>query len=309
MKKTEPLISFVLIAYNQEKFIKDAVIGAFSQVYGNLEIVLSDDSSSDNTYKIIEALVKNYQGNHKIILNKNSKNLGIGAHFQKAVSISSDKWIIAAGGDDISYPERTSVYVNLIREFGEVACISARFDNSYNAAIEEALVSKKSDKVKFISGKKLDWLKLTRRGKLPGIPGCSVMWNRKLFEIFPPIPQGVMAEDVILKCRAFISGLGIIFTSSKVVYYRSHDNNQSSGLKSYIHEKNVFYAKATAYKELIQFSKDNPNIYSKNQWNKVFCFFEEYLYRAVVLRRSKTLGRFLTSILLFLGLSNFKKIK
>ena len=77
----------------------------------------------------------------------------------------------------------------MIREFGEVACISARFDNSYNAAIEEALVSKKSDKVKFISGKKLDWLKLTRRGKLPGIPGCSVMWNRKLFEIFPPIPQ------------------------------------------------------------------------------------------------------------------------
>lgn len=307
--KDNILVSFVLIAYNQEDLIEEAVKAAFHQKYDNLEIILSDDASSDNTYLKMKELTDNYSGNHKIILNQNPKNLGIGAHFQKAVSISSGKWIVAAAGDDISYPERTSIYVNLIREFGEVACISARFDNSYNTAIEETVISKKSDKVKFISGKKLDWLKLTRRGKLPGIPGCSVMWNRKLFEIFPPIPQGVMAEDVILKCRAFISGLGIIFTSSKVVYYRSHDNNQSSGLKSYIHEKNVFYAKATAYKELIQFSKDNPNIYSKNQWNKVFCFFEEYLYRAVVLRRSKTLGRFLTSILLFLGLSNFKKIK
>lgn len=41
------LISFVLIAYNQERFIREAVEGAFSQTYSPLEIILSDDASSD----------------------------------------------------------------------------------------------------------------------------------------------------------------------------------------------------------------------------------------------------------------------
>ena len=49
-----PLVTFALFAYNQEEFIREAVEGAFAQTYEPLEIILSDDCSSDRTYEIIQ---------------------------------------------------------------------------------------------------------------------------------------------------------------------------------------------------------------------------------------------------------------
>ena len=69
-----PLITFALFAYNQERFIREAVAGAFSQTYSPLEIILSDDCSSDRTFEIIQEMTAGYEGPHKVILNRNEKN-------------------------------------------------------------------------------------------------------------------------------------------------------------------------------------------------------------------------------------------
>jgi glycosyltransferase involved in cell wall biosynthesis len=68
-KDTPPLVSFIVVAYNQDKYIKEAVLGAFSQTYQPLEIILSDDGSSDLTFEIMQDMVEKYVGPHKIILN------------------------------------------------------------------------------------------------------------------------------------------------------------------------------------------------------------------------------------------------
>ncbi|MEO5658257.1 MAG: glycosyltransferase, partial [Polaromonas sp.] len=47
-----PLVTFVLFAYNQKKFIAEAVNGALSQTYSPLQIILSDDASTDGTYEV-----------------------------------------------------------------------------------------------------------------------------------------------------------------------------------------------------------------------------------------------------------------
>jgi len=52
MTNTKPLITFALFAYNQERFIREAVQGAFSQTYSPLEIIMSDDCSKDRTFDI-----------------------------------------------------------------------------------------------------------------------------------------------------------------------------------------------------------------------------------------------------------------
>ena len=43
MKENKPLISFILITYNQEDFVRDALDGAFNQTYSPLEIIITDD--------------------------------------------------------------------------------------------------------------------------------------------------------------------------------------------------------------------------------------------------------------------------
>ena len=49
-----PLVTFALFAYNQEKYIREAVEGAFSQTYQRMEIILSDDCSTDSTFDILK---------------------------------------------------------------------------------------------------------------------------------------------------------------------------------------------------------------------------------------------------------------
>ncbi len=107
--EAKPLITFALFAYNQEKYIREALNGVFAQTYTPLQIILSDDCSSDKTFEIMELEAKKYTSDNnanKVIVNRNPENLGIGGHINKVMSLAEGDLIVVAAGDDISLPER-----------------------------------------------------------------------------------------------------------------------------------------------------------------------------------------------------------
>ena len=101
-----PAFSVIVLAYNQQQYVRDAVRSALSQDYAPLEIVLSDDASRDATFDIMREEAAAYQGPHKIILNRNESNLGYAPHLNKVVAMTRGEWIVPAYGDDISLPHR-----------------------------------------------------------------------------------------------------------------------------------------------------------------------------------------------------------
>ena len=100
----KPLVSYCLFTYNQERYIKETVEAALAQIYSPLEIVISDDCSQDATFTIIEEVVRDYNGPHKVIINRNEKNMGIGEHVSLLASLSTGEFLVTVGGDDISNP-------------------------------------------------------------------------------------------------------------------------------------------------------------------------------------------------------------
>ena len=111
-----PLVSLVILTYNQENFISEAINGALSQTYENLEIIVSDDCSTDDTYEIAKRTIENYAGDKKIFLYKNEKNMGLVPHVNKIFSqYVNGEYIALAGGDDISLPERIEKTVTLFK--------------------------------------------------------------------------------------------------------------------------------------------------------------------------------------------------
>ena len=60
-----PLVTFALLAYNQERFVREAVRAAFEQTYRPLEIILSDDCSQDGTFEVLMNMAQSYTGPHK----------------------------------------------------------------------------------------------------------------------------------------------------------------------------------------------------------------------------------------------------
>src|SRR5574344_1400791 len=114
-----PVVSFCLFAYNQEKYISKAVHAALAQTYSPLEVVLSDDHSPDGTFEIMRRIAAEYRGPHRIILNRNERNLGLVAHINRVVAqCASGELLVLAAGDDWSKPERTATLVRRWEECG-----------------------------------------------------------------------------------------------------------------------------------------------------------------------------------------------
>lgn len=103
------LATFVLLAYNQQNYIRRAIEGAFSQNFKQLEIILSDDFSTDHTYDIMSKMAAEYDGPHRVVLNRNNCNLGLVGHFNKVLEMASSEIIVLAAGDDVSLPDRVSL--------------------------------------------------------------------------------------------------------------------------------------------------------------------------------------------------------
>src|SRR5436305_10570563 len=101
-----PLLTFVVASFNQEKYIEQAVRGALAQTYSPLEIIISDDCSRDRAFVIASEIISSYRGPHKVRLNRNPINLGIGGHVNRIMELCRGQLIIASAGDDVSLPNR-----------------------------------------------------------------------------------------------------------------------------------------------------------------------------------------------------------
>jgi glycosyltransferase involved in cell wall biosynthesis len=107
--KELPLVTFALFAYNQERYIREAVDGAFSQTYEPLEIILSDDCSTDQTCKIMQEMAAGYDGPHKMRVLWNEVNLGSAGYINSIVASANGHIVCSAAGDDISVQQRTEI--------------------------------------------------------------------------------------------------------------------------------------------------------------------------------------------------------
>lgn len=120
-----PLVTIQMSTYNQEKYVRESVRGVLAQTYEPLQIVISDDHSTDSTWEIIQEEVNAYRqkgGVHKdIVLNRNSENLGIIRHFQFLTTLCKGVLFVCNAGDDISLPNRVERIVNAWIDSGRKA--------------------------------------------------------------------------------------------------------------------------------------------------------------------------------------------
>ncbi len=207
-----PLASLLLIAYNQQATIGEAIAGALAQTYEPLEIVVSDDASSDGTWAQMQTAVAGYTGPHRVTLNRNPVNLGIGAHLSHLVQISSGELLFVAAGDDVSLPQRceTVVAAWLAQERRPDLIASALVDIDARGAEHATIVP--SDLSTYAS--LADWVR-----RPPFVVGAAQAWTRRVFERFGPLPPGVVAEDLVMVFRAIGSG-GAITLPQPLVRYR-----------------------------------------------------------------------------------------
>jgi len=222
------LVSFVVAAYNQEAFVREAIMGALSQAYSPLEVILSDDCSRDRTFEIIQELAATYKGPHVVRINRNETNLGIGAHFNRMMQLCNGKLVVLAAGDDISLPGRTETIVQAWNDSGRKA---TSLSSTYIAidAGGRPLPGTMGHWHSVGGGKSWVHQSGTTAGFLrrrsPHAAGCAHAISRELFTRFDPLPQNVTYEDTVLSFRTVLTGGLFTFINAPLVKYRRHGNN------------------------------------------------------------------------------------
>ena len=221
-----PLISFCLFAYNQERFIREAVEGAFAQTYSPLEIILSDDCSPDHTYEIMQEMAAAYRGPHKLILNRNSRNLGLGGHVNRVMELSAGPLVVGAAGDDVSHPERAGC---LCEEWLRQDPMPTSLHSDFELMDAQGTCISTNRAGSRFAGRRSAGMKEIReflRDKHPasGIAGCAHAWSRLLFQRFGPLNSDLIAEDKALAFRSFLCG-SFAYVPRRLLRYRMHASN------------------------------------------------------------------------------------
>ena len=208
----QPSVALLLMAFNQQATVGAAVQAALAQDHSPLTLVLSDDASTDATFDVMQRAVAGYGGHHRVVLNRNPHNLGIGAHLSRLVGLCDADLLLVAAGDDISLPQRARRTVEAwLAADRRIDLVAAPLED-IDAEGRSNGVIRPSDLGRYRNLD--DWL-----ADPPHVVGAAQAWTRRLWDRFGPLPAGVVAEDRVMVMRAIGSG-GAITLSEPLVRYR-----------------------------------------------------------------------------------------
>jgi glycosyltransferase involved in cell wall biosynthesis len=219
--------SMVLLSYNQENYIHDAINSCLNQKGSPMQIIISDDCSSDATHSIIKKVVSNYRGKHELVINRNSINLGLIGNFNTAIGMARGENIIVAAGDDISLKYRAQKSLQIINGDKRVICVSMALEciNKLGHPVN----SKKNvfGKIAHLFPARPYGIKNLVSNNIKGLSGASRCFRRSAWDFFGPISENCPTEDSTTLLRCLI--LGTAYASPAIgVKYRVHDENISS---------------------------------------------------------------------------------
>ena len=223
-----PCVTFALLAYNQERFIREAVDGALAQTYSPLEIILSDDCSPDRTFEIMQEMAAIYKGPHKIVLNRNSVNLGFISHLRHIAEVANGGLLILSAGDDVSHHERAKTMFEAWKRTG------FKKVSIYSGAVaidEDGQEIKTSYDFTCKSPGHCSSVEEVLANDNCAVLGATQAVAKELFTEFPKIHDCIYREDNVLPFRALLCN-GIVFVEKPLVRYRHHRNNLVSTLSS-----------------------------------------------------------------------------
>jgi glycosyltransferase involved in cell wall biosynthesis len=236
-----------LFAYNQADTIVEAAMSCLGQVCEPIEIVFSDDASTDQTFDKLCQVAQEYKGPHQVSVRRNETNLGIAGHYNQAVACAQSDLIVVAAGDDLSEPQRVQSFLDAWR-------IS---DGTLNLMASYATdMSKTGESLGLIQTGQLErwrdaatWCK-----KRPYVIGATFAFHKRLFTQFGPLAKGVDYEDQVLSLRAAALGGGKTIPTPLIKYRQGglSARAQRDPQSLLVHASNKYRRQLAVYTQITQ---------------------------------------------------------
>lgn len=122
----KPLVSVVCLCYNHDKFVREAIESVLNQTYPNVQIIVVDDCSNDESVSVIEHITVEHPN---IIFLSLKENLGNCAAFNRGLALATGDFVIDFATDDVMLPQRLERQVDHF----------SRLDESYGVVFSDAV--------------------------------------------------------------------------------------------------------------------------------------------------------------------------
>jgi len=126
MNNINSLVSVVVPVFNAETYIAATLSSALNQTHQNLEVLVVDDCSTDNTLDIVNKIAM-VDDRVTVINLKNNKGAPAGPR-NIGINRSSGDWIALLDADDIWHPRKLEIQLSLLKKTGAYFCSSASFN-------------------------------------------------------------------------------------------------------------------------------------------------------------------------------------
>lgn len=218
MSLNEELVSVVMSTYNGSLYVAEQIESIINQTYSNLEIILADDASTDNTFDILKSFAEK---DKRIIAYRRNTNAGYNINFSEACSKANGAYIAISDQDDIWELNKIEKQVKKINEDpGNVLvhCISARFEERSQPHLRSI------QEMNFFRGNDIKSFYLANY-----VLGHAMMFRKTLLHAALPFPPNVY-YDWWLAAYACTVG-NIEFVDEILVWHRMHQTNATGAAK------------------------------------------------------------------------------
>ncbi len=228
-----PLVSIIVITYNSSKYVLETLESAKAQTYQNIELIISDDGSQDQTVELCERWLADNKERfvHSRIITV-EKNTGIPANCNRGVKASKGEWIKLIAGDDLLVSTAIESIMKFSNEYPKAAVIQSLIEVTYNGKRSDencVIPSEKTRKIySYRSGKQLRKIIGNNFVSAPGIfMSRKVIENVSLFD-----EDFKILEDFPMWLKILKSGCKIYLLNEITVLYRKHPESVSATVSS-----------------------------------------------------------------------------
>lgn len=290
----ESLVSVCVITYNSATTVEQTLESIYDQTYNNIELVISDDCSIDETIEVCRSWLDRNRdrfANVKLLLSEH--NTGTTRNLNRCCRAAMGKWIKPIAGDDLLKPIAIDTFLKYCNDNACDVCVSTLdfFGDPIQASKKEIYYTSFYEKYSKLSQR--EKYKLLLSECLLPMPGMLIS-KKLLNDVNYSDETYAFAEEWPLYMKIFDAGVDIPYFPGKLVCYRCGNNTLSQGSNYDNSIKGASYHSAA-----LKVTEDNYKFYKRYRRPRLFKAFRfidvcnnDIMYKTYMLSSKKNKSKF-----------------
>lgn len=224
-----PLVTVVIASYNHAQYIEESIGSVLAQTYPNIELMVIDDGSSDDSVERIAVLQKQHGFYFKA-----QKNQGLSNTLNQAIALAKGSLIVPFGSDDVMFPERIALQVAHMATAPEAGICAGNIEKIDSQG-------RVREKQRICAARRMDFDAVFLNTE-PGAPAPTLLFRREALERVGGFDPSIRLEDLYIELKITQAGYYIDVLQAVLAQYRVHDTNTYKNMRFMIDNVLATYA-------------------------------------------------------------------